>query len=54
MMSLSSTPSGPWTQIGVLSLDDLGQASWEDLILPHPGPSRFFRAECVASTHLGD
>lgn len=54
MMSLSATPSGPWTQIGVLPLDDLGHAGWEDLILPDPGPSRFFRAECVASTPLGD
>ncbi len=50
MMSLSAAPSGPWTQIGVLPLDDLGRASWEDLILPDPGPSGFFRAECEPFT----
>jgi hypothetical protein len=48
MRSLSANPSGPWTQIGVLPLDDLGHASWEDLILPDPGSSGFFRAECDA------
>lgn len=50
MRSLSAAPSGPWAQIGVLSLDDLGRASWENLILPDPGPSGFFRAECEPFT----
>jgi hypothetical protein len=50
MKSLSATPSGPWTQIGVLPLNDLGEAAWEDLILPDPGASGFFRPECVPFT----